>query len=109
MNETTEKSGALENIRRRIHLVERLNVVRSAALPLAAAGAAAGLAVPVVFPIVAGTAAILVIAEEAFTRSQRRILDREIADYKARFQPSPSEVTALSTSANNATVAGSSS
>lgn len=104
-----DKSAAREEIESRINRLKRINAVKYAALPLVAVSAGVGVAFPVAFPIVAATTAVLVGAADFFSRNQKKIIQEELATFKTRSDVSPAEVTALSTSANNVTVAGSSS
>ncbi len=106
--EPLEKSTARGEIESRISWLKRLHAAKYAALPLVAVGAGAGLFIPIAFPAIAGTTAVLVGAAEIFSRNQRKVLQGEIEAYKNRFDASQNEITALSSSANTVTVSGSS-
>jgi len=105
----TDKSTLREEIQTRINRLKLIDSVKYAALPLVAIGAGVGLVIPVAFPAIAVSTAVFVGAADLFARKERKIIDREIETFKNSFDVPASEVTALSSSANNVTVFGSSS
>ncbi len=95
------------------HTMSRLQVVnwlRYGSLPIAAiAAGAAATTVPIAFPIIAGAAAAAIGVGEFVARRERAGLDARLRDLEARHVLRPEEVQKIKYTANNVTVAGSSS
>jgi hypothetical protein len=88
-----------------------INGLRYASLPIAAlsAGFAAATTAPIMFVIGAGGAAVVLGLSELYARRVRVNLDTRLHDLEMRNVLRPDEVKTISSTANNATVGGSSS
>jgi hypothetical protein len=104
-----EASKVRLEIKHAMSRLEAVNWLRYGSLPIAAiAAGAAATTSPIAFPIVAGVAAAAVGVGQFFARRERAELDKRLRDLEARHVLRPEEVQKIRSTANNFTVAGSS-
>jgi tRNA1(Val) A37 N6-methylase TrmN6 len=113
MSDSAAREFEAEELRALRHDVSALKIVnrlRYASLPVAVllAGFAAATTAPIIFAIGAGVAAVALGLSELYARRVRVDLDARLRDLEARNVLHPDEVKKIFSTANTATVPGSS-
>jgi hypothetical protein len=109
-NLEAEAAADRQKVERSLQRLKFINRLRGFGLPAIAAAALAGaaLAVPIVFPVVAGAVAAIIIGGEFVARRERARLDARLRDLENRHAFDHEEAKRISFAANSFTVAGSS-
>jgi hypothetical protein len=100
-------ASELDDARKRVRHLEAWRTARSLALPVTASSAVLGLFVPALFPVITAAVAAGLVAGKIYSDRERKILDEEIGRLRAG-GIADGELRQLSSSANTATVGGSS-
>jgi tRNA1(Val) A37 N6-methylase TrmN6 len=113
MTDSTAREFEAEELRALRHDVSALKIVnrlRYASLPIAVllAGFAAATTAPIIFAVGAGVSAVVIVLSELYARRVRVDLDERLRDLAARNVLHPDEVKKIFSTANTATVPGSS-